>query len=112
MTSQQPTLHAGSMANTVDWRVDLAPRADRPGLGFSIGGVEKLVDFPRRDRGTGSISGFNPAGSGRALAIVVELGGSALVIFGIFGMAGRRRARGANRGSDVVANDFWAMVGQ
>jgi len=87
-------------------------RVARIGLtsAYLIGGVQKLVDFP------GAVAeqahfGLQPAWLWATAAIIVELGGSALVIF--------RRWVGLGAGglgvltavAMLTADNFWAMTG-
>jgi uncharacterized membrane protein YphA (DoxX/SURF4 family) len=77
---------------------------------FLIGGIQKLVDFP------GAIAeqahfGLQPAWLWAAAAIIVELGGSALVIFGRWVWLGAGGLGVLTAVSMLVANDFWAKTG-
>ena len=77
---------------------------------FLIVGIQKLVDFPAAVSEQAHF-GLQPAWLWAMAAIVVELGGSALVI------SGRRVWLGAGglgiltAVAMVTANDFWAQIG-
>jgi uncharacterized membrane protein YphA (DoxX/SURF4 family) len=77
---------------------------------FLIGGVMKLADFP------GAIAeqehfGIHPGVLWASLTIVVELGGSALVILGWWTWLGAGALGVLTAVAMVVANDFWTMTG-
>jgi uncharacterized membrane protein YphA (DoxX/SURF4 family)/predicted enzyme related to lactoylglutathione lyase len=77
---------------------------------FVIGGLTKLIDFP------GAIVeqehfGLHPGWLWAALAIVVELGGSALVIVGRVVWLGAGAIGVLTAIAMLVANDFWTMEG-
>ena len=77
---------------------------------FLIGGVQKLIDFP------GAVAeqahfGLQPAWLWAAAAIVVELGGSALVIVGRWVWLGAGSLGVLTAVAMLVANDFWAKTG-
>jgi uncharacterized membrane protein YphA (DoxX/SURF4 family) len=77
---------------------------------FLIGGIQKLVDFP------GAVAeqahfGLQPAWLWAAAAIVVELGGSALVIIGRWVWLGAGGLGVLTAVAMFTANDFWAMIG-
>jgi uncharacterized membrane protein YphA (DoxX/SURF4 family) len=77
---------------------------------FLIGGIQKLTDFP------GAIAeqahfGLQPALLWAAVAVIVELGGSVLVIFGRFVWLGAGGLGVLTAVAMFVANDFWAKSG-
>ena len=77
---------------------------------FLIGGIQKLIDFP------GAIAeqarfGLQPAWLWAAAAVIVELGGSALVILGTLCLVWRRWPRRLHNGRDVCGERFWAKAG-
>jgi uncharacterized membrane protein YphA (DoxX/SURF4 family) len=78
---------------------------------FLIGGVQKLLDFHAAVAEQAHF-GLQPAALWAALAIVVELGGSLLLIFGrlVWLAAGALSALTAV--AMLVANNFWALEGQ
>jgi uncharacterized membrane protein YphA (DoxX/SURF4 family) len=111
-------------------RYDMSARTDSPGWivailswpplspisrialvsAFLIGGIQKFVDFP------GAIAeqvhfGLQPAWMWAAVAIMVELGGSALVIFGRSVWLGAGGLGVLTAIAMFVANDFWAKTG-
>jgi uncharacterized membrane protein YphA (DoxX/SURF4 family) len=78
---------------------------------FLIGGIQKLVDFP------GAVAeqahfGLQPAWLWAAAAIAVELGGSALVIFGRWVWLGAGGLGVLTAVAMLTANDFWTKAGQ
>jgi uncharacterized membrane protein YphA (DoxX/SURF4 family) len=77
---------------------------------FLIGGIQKLNDFP------GAVAeqahfGLQPAWLWAAAAIVVELGGSALVILGRWVWLGAGGLGVLTAVAMLTANDFWAKTG-
>jgi uncharacterized membrane protein YphA (DoxX/SURF4 family) len=77
---------------------------------FLIGGIQKLIDFP------GAIAeqahfGLQPAWLWAAAAVIVELGGSALVIFERWVWLGAGGLGVLTAIAMLVANDFWAKTG-
>ncbi|MGY8661389.1 DoxX family protein [Bradyrhizobium sp. UFLA05-109] len=77
---------------------------------FLIGGIQKLVDF------NGAVAeqahfGLEPAWLWAIAAIVVELGSSALVIFGCFVWLGAGGLGILTAVAMLAANNFWAMDG-
>jgi uncharacterized membrane protein YphA (DoxX/SURF4 family) len=77
---------------------------------FLIGGIQKLVDFP------GAVAeqahfGLQPAWLWAAAAIIVELAGSALVIFGRWVWLGAGGLGVLTAVAMLTANNFWAMTG-
>ncbi|MCC8940311.1 DoxX family protein [Bradyrhizobium sp. Arg68] len=77
---------------------------------FLLGGIQKLVDF------NGAVSeqahfGLQPAWLWAAAAIVVELGGSVLVIAGRCVWLGAGGLGVLTAVSMLVANNFWAQSG-
>ena len=77
---------------------------------FLIGGIQKLVDFPAAVAEQAHF-GLQPAWLWAAAAIVVELGGSALVIFGRWVWLGAGGLGVLTAVSMLVANNFWAQTG-
>ena len=78
---------------------------------FLIGGIQKLVDFPAAVAEQAHF-GLEPAWLWAAAAIVVELGGSALVIFGRWVWLGAGGLGVLTAVAMLTANDFWAKIGQ
>ncbi|MET3966748.1 DoxX family protein [Bradyrhizobium sp. S3.9.1] len=77
---------------------------------FLIGGVQKALDFP------GAVAeqahfGLQPAWLWATAAILVELGGSALVIFGRWVWLGAGGLGVLTAVAMLTANDFWAKAG-
>jgi uncharacterized membrane protein YphA (DoxX/SURF4 family) len=77
---------------------------------FLIGGIQKLVDF------NGAVAeqahfGLEPAWLWAIAAIVEELGGSALVIFGYFVWLGAGGLGILTAVAMLAANNFWTMNG-
>jgi uncharacterized membrane protein YphA (DoxX/SURF4 family) len=77
---------------------------------FLIGGIQKLIDF------NGAVAeqahfGLQPAWLWAAAAIVVELGGSVLVIFGRCVWLGAGGLGVLTAIAMLTANDFWAKIG-
>ena len=77
---------------------------------FLIGGIQKLVDF------NGAMTeqahfGLEPAWLWAIAAIVVELGGSALVILGCFVWLGAGGLGILTAIAMLAANNFWTMDG-
>src|SRR5712671_1680271 len=78
---------------------------------FLIGGIQKLVDFP------GAVAeqahfGLQPAWLWATAAILVELAGSALVIFGRWVWLGAGGLGVLTAVAMLTANDFWTKTGQ
>ena len=78
---------------------------------FLIGGIQKLIDFPAAVAEQAHF-GLQPAWLWAAAAIVVELGGSALVIFGRWVWLGAGGLGVLTAVAMLTANDFWAKIGQ
>jgi uncharacterized membrane protein YphA (DoxX/SURF4 family) len=77
---------------------------------FLIGGIQKLVDFQ------GAIAeqahfGLQPAWLWAAAAVIVELGGSVLVVLGRWVWLGAGGLGVLTAVAMVTANDFWAKAG-
>ena len=77
---------------------------------FLIGGIQKAIDFP------GAIAeqahfGLQPAWLWAAAAVIVELGGSALVIFGRWAWLGAGGLGVLTAVAMLTANNFWTMTG-
>jgi uncharacterized membrane protein YphA (DoxX/SURF4 family) len=77
---------------------------------FLIGGIQKLVDFP------GAIAeqahfGLEPALAWAAAAVIVELGGSVLVILGRWVWLGAGGLGVLTAIAMLAANNFWALTG-
>jgi uncharacterized membrane protein YphA (DoxX/SURF4 family) len=77
---------------------------------FLIGGIQKLIDFPAAVAEQAHF-GLQPAWLWAAAAIVVELGGSALVIFGRWVWLGAGSLGVLTAVAMLTANDFWAKIG-
>jgi uncharacterized membrane protein YphA (DoxX/SURF4 family) len=78
---------------------------------FMIGGIQKLVDFPAAVAEQAHF-GLQPAWLWAAAAIVVELGGSALVILGRFVWLGAGGLGVLTAVAVFTANSFWTMEGR
>jgi uncharacterized membrane protein YphA (DoxX/SURF4 family) len=77
---------------------------------FLIGGIQKLVDFP------GAVAeqahfGLQPAWLWATAAIIVELGGSALIIIGRWVWLGAGGLGVLTAVAMFIANNFWTMTG-
>jgi uncharacterized membrane protein YphA (DoxX/SURF4 family) len=77
---------------------------------FLLGGIQKLVDFP------GAIAeqahfGLQPARLWAAAAVIVEIGGSILVIFGRWVWLGAGGLGVLTAIAMLTANNFWALTG-
>lgn len=77
---------------------------------FLIGGIQKAVDFP------GAIAeqahfGLQPAWLWAAAAVIVELAGSVLVIFGRWVWLGAGGLGVLTAVAMLTANNFWTMAG-
>jgi uncharacterized membrane protein YphA (DoxX/SURF4 family) len=77
---------------------------------YVIGGLTKLLDFP------GAIAeqehfGLHPGWVWATLAIVIELGGSGLVILGRLVWLGAGALGVLTAIAMLIANDFWTMEG-
>jgi uncharacterized membrane protein YphA (DoxX/SURF4 family) len=77
---------------------------------FLIGGIQKLVDFPAAVAEQAHF-GLQPAWLWAAAAIVVELGGSALMIFGRWVWLGAGGLGVLTAVAMLTANDFWVKTG-
>jgi uncharacterized membrane protein YphA (DoxX/SURF4 family) len=77
---------------------------------FLIGGIQKLIDFPAAVAEQAHF-GLQPAWLWAAAAIMVELGGSALVIFGRWVWLGAGGLGVLTAVAMLTANDFWAKAG-
>ena len=77
---------------------------------FLIGGIQKLADFPAAIAEQAHF-GLQPAGLWAVAAIVVELGGSILVIVGRWVWLGAGGLGVLTAVSMLVANNFWAQTG-
>ena len=77
---------------------------------FLIGGMQKLTDFPAAVAEQAHF-GLQPAWFWAAAAIIVELGGSALVIVGRWVWLGAGGLGVLTAVAMLAANDFWAMTG-
>jgi uncharacterized membrane protein YphA (DoxX/SURF4 family) len=76
---------------------------------FLIGGIQKLVDFPTAVAEQAHF-GLQPAWLWAAAAIVVELGGSALVIVRRWVWLGAGGLGVLTAVAMLTANDFWAKT--
>ncbi len=77
---------------------------------FLIGGIQKGIDFP------GAVAeqahfGLQPAGLWAAAAVIVELGGALLVIFGRWVWLGAGGLGVLTAVAMLAANNFWALAG-
>jgi uncharacterized membrane protein YphA (DoxX/SURF4 family) len=77
---------------------------------FLIGGLQKLVDFPAAVAEQAHF-GLQPAWLWATAAIVVELGGSVLVIVGRWVWLGAGGLGVLTGIAMLTANDFWAKTG-
>jgi len=77
---------------------------------FLVGGIQKLADFPAAVAEQAHF-GLQPAWLWAVAAIVVELGGSALVIAGRCVWLGAGGLGVLTAVSMLVANNFWAQDG-
>jgi uncharacterized membrane protein YphA (DoxX/SURF4 family) len=77
---------------------------------FLIGGIQKLADFPAAVAEQAHF-GLQPAWLWAVAAIVVELGGSVLVIVGRWVWLGAGGLGALTAVSMLVANNFWAQTG-
>jgi uncharacterized membrane protein YphA (DoxX/SURF4 family) len=77
---------------------------------FLIGGIEKVVDFPGAIQEQAHL-GLQPAWVWAAAAVVVELGGSALVILGRWVWLGAGALGVLTAVTMLVAQNFWDMTG-
>ena len=78
---------------------------------FLLGGIQKLIDFPAAVAEQAHF-GLQPAWLWAAAAIVVELGGSAMVIFGRWVWLGAGGLGVLTAVAMLTANDFWTKTGQ
>jgi uncharacterized membrane protein YphA (DoxX/SURF4 family) len=78
---------------------------------YLIGGINKLLDFPAAVAEQAHF-GLHPAWLCAALAIVVEIGGSVLVIAGRLVWLGAGGLGVLTAVAMLVADDFWSMTGQ
>jgi len=97
-------------AQILDWRWTW--RLARLALvsSYVIGGVDKLADFSSAIAEQQHF-GLHPGWLWASVAIVVELGGSLLVILGFFVWLGAGALGALTAVAMLVANDFWTMVG-
>ena len=77
---------------------------------FLIGGIQKLADFPGATAEQARF-GLQPAWLWAAAAIIVELGGSVLVIFGRWVWLGAGGLGVLTAIAMLAANNFWALTG-
>lgn len=77
---------------------------------FLIGGIQKLADFPAAVAEQAHF-GLQPAWLWAAAAVIVELGGSALVIIGRWVWLGAGGLGVLTAVAMLTANDFWAKTG-
>ena len=77
---------------------------------FLIGGMQKLIDFPAAVAEQAHF-GLQPAWLWATAAIMVELGGSALVIVGPWVWRGAGGLGVLTAVAMLTANDFWAKTG-
>jgi uncharacterized membrane protein YphA (DoxX/SURF4 family) len=78
---------------------------------YVLGGVVKLMDFPAAVAEQEQF-GLHPGALWAAVTIVVELGGSLLVLSGRHVWLGAGALGVLTAVASVVANDFWALEGQ
>lgn len=77
---------------------------------FLIGGIQQLVDFPEAVVELAHL-GLQPDWLWAAVAIMVKIGGSALVIFGRWVWLGAGALGVLTAIVMLTANDFWAKTG-
>ncbi|WP_375157853.1 DoxX family protein [Bradyrhizobium sp. RDT46] len=77
---------------------------------FLIGGIQKALDFPGAVAEQANF-GLEPAWLWATAAIVVELGGSLLLILGRWVWLGAGGLGVLTAVAMLTANDFWAKVG-
>jgi uncharacterized membrane protein YphA (DoxX/SURF4 family) len=77
---------------------------------FLIGGIQKLLDFPGAMAEQAHF-GLQPAWLWAAAAVIVELGASALVIFGRWVWLGAGGLGVLTAVAMLAANNFWALTG-
>jgi uncharacterized membrane protein YphA (DoxX/SURF4 family) len=77
---------------------------------FLLGGIQKLIDFPAAVAEQAHF-GLQPGWLWAAAAIVVELGGSAMVIFGRWVWLGAGGLGVLTAVAMLTANDFWTKAG-
>jgi uncharacterized membrane protein YphA (DoxX/SURF4 family) len=95
----------------LDWRGTWLAARIALTSAYLLGGVTKLLDF------SGAVAeqqhfGLNPGWLWAALAIAVELGGSALVISGRLVWLGAGALGVLTAIATLAANDFWTLQGQ
>jgi uncharacterized membrane protein YphA (DoxX/SURF4 family) len=78
---------------------------------YVLGGVVKLMDFPAAVAEQEQF-GLHPGALWAAVTIVVELGGSLLVLSGRHVWLGAGALGVLTAVASIVANDFWALEGQ
>jgi uncharacterized membrane protein YphA (DoxX/SURF4 family) len=77
---------------------------------FLIGGIQKFVDFPGATAEQAHF-GLQPAWLWAAAAVIIEIGGSALVIFGRWVWLGAGGLGVLTAIAMLTANNFWVMTG-
>jgi uncharacterized membrane protein YphA (DoxX/SURF4 family) len=77
---------------------------------FLIGGIQKFVDFPGATAEQAHF-GLQPAWLWAAAAVIVEIGGSVLVIFGRWAWLGAGGLGVLTAIAMLAANNFWALTG-
>jgi uncharacterized membrane protein YphA (DoxX/SURF4 family) len=77
---------------------------------FLIGGFQKLLDFPAAIAEQAHF-GLEPAPAWAAAAVIVELGGSVLVILGRWVWLGAGGLGVLTAIAMLAANNFWALAG-
>jgi uncharacterized membrane protein YphA (DoxX/SURF4 family) len=104
------TEHARWVDAILDWRPTWVLVRVAMASAYLLGGIEKLTDFPAAMAEQAHF-GLQPAGVWATAAIVVELGGSLLLIAGrlVWLAAGGLAVLTAI--AAFVAGDFWAMQG-
>lgn len=101
---------AGWIAAILSWPLLLPVSKVALVSAFLIGGIQKLVDFPAAVAEQAHF-GLQPAWLWAAAAIIVELGGSALVIIGRWVWLGAGGLGVLTAVAMLTANDFWAKTG-
>jgi uncharacterized membrane protein YphA (DoxX/SURF4 family) len=77
---------------------------------YLIGGIQKFVDFPGATAEQAHF-GLQPAWLWAAAAVIVEIGGSVLVIFGRWVWLGAGGLGVLTVVAMLAANNFWALTG-
>jgi uncharacterized membrane protein YphA (DoxX/SURF4 family) len=74
------------------------------------GGLDKAIDFAAAEAELARF-GITPPGPFAGLTIVVELGGSLLVLSGLYRWLGALALAGFTLFASILANPFWGIAG-